>query len=121
MDRHYKRIFCRLILLALAAGLLAAAVAMKTPCLIRSMSGIPCPTCGMTRAWLACLRLDFQEAFSYHPMFWSIPVLALVYVLDGLPLPGKKASGAVYIAVLLGFGVTWLIRTVFFLSGIPTV
>ena len=38
-------------------------------CVFRLMTGIPCPGCGMTRAWLAALRLDFAAAFAYHPLF----------------------------------------------------
>lgn len=30
----------------------------------------------MSRAWIAALRLDFRGAFSFHPVFWSLPVLA---------------------------------------------
>ena len=121
MDRQYKRIVCRITLLALAAGVLLVAVRLKIPCLIRSISGIPCPTCGMTRAWLACLRMDFQAAFSYHPMFWGIPALALAFLLDGFAFPGKKATSVIYVIALLGFGATWLIRIVCLLCGIPTV
>ena len=33
-------------------------------CVFRLMTGIPCPGCGMTRAWLAALRLDFSAAFA---------------------------------------------------------
>ena len=34
---------------------------------------IPCPGCGMTRAHLAALRLDFPSAFFYHPL-WFLPI-----------------------------------------------
>ena len=34
-------------------------------CVFRLMTGIPCPGCGMTRAWLAALRLDFAAAFAF--------------------------------------------------------
>lgn len=43
-------------------------------CVFRLMTGIPCPGCGMTRAWLAALRLDFAAAFAYHPLFWVVPI-----------------------------------------------
>ena len=33
-------------------------------CIFRLMTGIPCPGCGMTRAWLAALRLDYAVASS---------------------------------------------------------
>ena len=43
-------------------------------CIFRLMTGIPCPGCGMTRAWLAALRLDYAAAFAYHPLFWVVPI-----------------------------------------------
>ena len=41
-------------------------------CLFRKLTGVPCPGCGMTRAHLAVLRLDFRAAFYYHPL-WMLP------------------------------------------------
>ena len=43
--------------------------------------GIPCPGCGMTRAFFALIRLDFEEAFYYHPLFPVVIVAAIVIVL----------------------------------------
>ena len=31
---------------------------------------IPCPGCGISRAYLAAARLDFKAAFTYHPLFF---------------------------------------------------
>ena len=44
-----------------------------TDCPFRFFFGISCPGCGMTRALLAALRLDFAAAFSYHPLFFLLP------------------------------------------------
>ncbi len=44
-------------------------------CPIRMITGIPCPACGMTRAWLSVIQLNFHEAISYHPLFWMGPPL----------------------------------------------
>lgn len=49
-------------------------------CPIRWLTGVSCPGCGMTRATLAALRLDFQAAFHYHPLFWLPPVALIVYL-----------------------------------------
>ena len=38
-------------------------------CLFRSIVGIPCPTCGMTRSSFALAHLDFFEAFRWNPLF----------------------------------------------------
>lgn len=67
-------------LLMLVAGILLFWVVMDWPCLVRYFTGVPCPSCGLSRAWLAVLRLDLSAAFSYHPMFWAVPALG-VYLL----------------------------------------
>lgn len=49
-------------------------------CPLRMIFGIPCPFCGMTRAHLAALRLDFAAAFSEHPLFpLGFPFLFLLF------------------------------------------
>jgi hypothetical protein len=121
MDRHWKRILPRIALLALVGAILLVAVWRETPCMIRQLTGVICPTCGMSRAWLACFRLEFRAAFFYHPMFWSIPVLALAFLLDGYAFPGKKATHVIYWVTLLGFALTWVIRILCSLHGIQTV
>ena len=47
-------------------------------CILRNIVGLPCPTCGMTRAYYALLGGDLHTAFSYHPLFWSVPVIGLL-------------------------------------------
>lgn len=55
-------------------------------CPIRRMTGISCPGCGMTRAVIAAFRLDFAEAFYYHPLFWILPFIAFGILLkDRIP------------------------------------
>lgn len=48
-----------------------------TGCPFRFFFGISCPGCGMTRALLAALRLDFAAAFSYHPVVFPAAVFPL--------------------------------------------
>ena len=48
-------------------------------CPIKFITGISCPGCGMTRAWLSLLlRGDLEAAFHYHPLFWIL--------IPGVPL-----------------------------------
>lgn len=47
-------------------------------CPIKFFTGVSCAGCGMTRAWLSLLRLDVKRAFTYHPLFWTLPLVALI-------------------------------------------
>ena len=47
-------------------------------CPIKFITGISCAGCGMTRAYLSFLHLDFREAFHYHPLFWLPPVFLVI-------------------------------------------
>ncbi len=42
-------------------------------CIIKHTTGISCPGCGMTRACISALRLDFAAAFAYHPLWIVLP------------------------------------------------
>ena len=51
-------------------------------CMFRRVTGLPCLTCGMSRAWLCALRLDFAGAFFWHPLFWTVPLIALALIFS---------------------------------------
>lgn len=110
---QYQRILCRTTLLCAVVAVLLVLVLLDTPCLFLRWTGIQCPGCGLSRAWMAALRLDLAAAFSFHPMFWALPVLALVYILDGCPFPGKVASNALYLLTLAGIVVNYLVTLLF--------
>lgn len=73
-------------------------------CPIKWVTGISCAGCGMTRAWLALLRLDFAQAFYYHPLFWLPPVaIVLIY------LNSKKNIKFYKISMLLIIGLSAIV------------
>lgn len=83
---------------------------LKLPCLIQYFFHIPCPGCGMTRAVLAALRLDFAAAFQLHPMFWSLPILGVYLLVDGGIFKSRKANTALLLALGTGFLAAWFIK-----------
>ena len=44
-------------------------------CLYKRFFGIPCPGCGLTRAFQSLLSGDLRKAFYYHPLWWALPLL----------------------------------------------
>ena len=51
-------------------------------CPISDIIGIKCPTCGITRAVISLLKLDFKASFNYHPL--AVPVVMAVWLLLNL-------------------------------------
>lgn len=49
-------------------------------CPIRNITGLPCPGCGMTRAFLSLAKFDLAAALEYHPLFWLIPLIFIVVI-----------------------------------------
>ncbi len=75
---------------------------LKIPCIFKTITGLECLGCGMTRAVLSAIKLDFKSAFSCHIMFWSVPILVLLLFKDGRIFKNRYLNFTLYI--LLGFG-----------------
>ncbi len=55
-----------------AAGALLILLLGDYNCAIRRLTGVPCPGCGMTRAALCLLQLDFFGAWQLQPMIYLL-------------------------------------------------
>lgn len=82
----------------------------KIPCIFQHFFGIPCPGCGMTRAIQSALVLDFKSAFSYHLMFFSVPVLYLYFLFNGNLFKNKVINRIVLTVIVIGFTVDWIVN-----------
>lgn len=63
-------------------------------CTFRSLTGVPCPTCGTTRTAVALLELDPVRALHTNPLAAAVGIalvvggmLALVWAVFSWPLP----------------------------------
>lgn len=70
------------ILTGILAVLAAIWLIVRPGCPVRDLTGIPCPGCGMSRAWGLALEPDLAGAMEMHPMFWSIPVFFWLFWHD---------------------------------------
>ena len=78
-------------------------------CPIRLVFGIPCPGCGMTRAWLLAIRLRFAGAFNMHPLFLLAPPLILLAFSSR-----RRRAGEVGLTVIIvAFLITYVVRMVY--------
>lgn len=47
------------------------------PCVFHSVTDVPCPGCGMTRACIALSQANFVDAWYYHPFSFLIVILCI--------------------------------------------
>ena len=112
-----------LLWLAAAAGALAlrplwlALAPHLRPCIFRSWTAVPCPTCGTTRAATAFLEGNLWAAFAANPLaaiggclFVVGAPLAALWAVSRWPIPKLEmpSLGWTRICVLLLVVVNWL-------------
>lgn len=91
--------FRKLIILIALFSLFSSIISTRSSCIFINIIGVPCLTCGMTRAYSAALKLNFKAAFYYHPLFWIIPIF--IYKINI-----KIYFYTIFILLLI----TWVVR-----------
>ncbi len=81
-------------------------------CLIKALSGIPCPTCGMTRAYKALLKGDLVLAFIYNPAFPTYPAAIIFCILTLVSKKRKRLFATLFFAMIFILFAVWLIRLI---------
>lgn len=108
--KRIKELKNKLLLTVVYAAILIVFWCFRLPCLFKHFLGIECIGCGMSRAFFAVLRLDFALAFSYHPMFWSVPIAYLYFLFDGKLFGKKFLDRTILILIALGFIINWIVK-----------
>lgn len=78
---------------------------MNFACIWKKLFKTICPGCGFTRALICVSRLDFQKAFYYHPLFWTLPILIYCYVGRN-----SKIKNLTLVVIVILFLLVWLYR-----------
>ena len=66
-------------------------IKFKIPCIFKEIFNIPCPSCGMTRAFISILKFNFIDAIKYNIL--SIPLFILIilyYILNIIDIISNK-------------------------------
>ena len=72
-------------------------------CPILYVLGIPCPTCGVSRALFAFIMLDFKKYFYYHPL--AIPLVVAVFLMLHIKLLKQKKLVYCFVFIVLTLNV----------------
>lgn len=81
-------------------------------CYFKSLTGIPCPGCGLTRAYLALFKGNLSKAFFYHPLF-IVPVIVLLYFI--IPKFKNSKHNSIFVsAICIIFIGTYIVRMILF-------
>ena len=100
---------------ALAFLLVAVWVIFDRECLFKRVFSIPCVTCGMTRAVISVLKLDFRSAFQYHPLVFTLPLLYWTVVTELEPFKNKRINRITVASLISAFLAVWAVRLVVYL------
>ena len=81
------------VLFALAALIVAG---LPWPCPLKITTGLPCPSCGLTRAARLALRGDFAGATAMHPLWFVVlPACAAAAIAECVAFARTRAWGTV--------------------------
>lgn len=116
-QKWVRVVLTHVLLVGIVAALLTtASLLLGHACPTYLIFGICCPFCGMTRAHLSALQLDFASAFAYHPAFFA--GLPFLWVLVHQRLFQSKWQKVLWwvLVGLLGatLGVTYIVRLCIF-------
>lgn len=103
------------VFLAITAAYIALELALggDVPCYFKATLGIPCPGCGLTRAFLSLLEGDPASAFFYHPLFFMAPLVAIVVIFkDVASIKKLYRSQLFWWGLVALFLVQWAVRMV---------
>ncbi|MCF7927104.1 MAG: DUF2752 domain-containing protein [Candidatus Izimaplasma sp.] len=79
---------------------------MSEICIVKIITGLPCPFCGITRASLHLLTFQFAGAFYYHPLVFLLPFVVLIVSLRHIHVFNKlyfsKSFWGILLILLIG-------------------
>ena len=79
-------------------------------CVFLKVAGIPCPGCGMTRAVLSIIRLDFVQAFKDNVVIFFMPYIG-IYVLCDFK---HKIHKVLLLMIVIIAIINWLVKIILF-------
>ncbi len=100
----------RLMLILLVGITVSLNTVLKVGCLLKAIFHVPCPVCGMTRAYLSLLRLDFKAAVNYNPAVFVFPIICLFGILAAADKKREKIWLIAFLSAIAVLIIIWIIR-----------
>lgn len=88
-------------------------------CPIKRITGISCAGCGMSRALLAAVHLQFDKAFYYHPLFWLCPIIIVLYAWWEKISPAIRKH--IFRLIIISFCFVYVLRLFFIKNNIVVI
>lgn len=73
-------------------------------CIFRTITGIPCPGCGLTRAAKSLITLKFREAFDYNAFIYPIVIMAFIAFINRYIRRVKQPAWFYTAVIIIAFG-----------------
>ncbi len=83
----------------------------NTTCVFLKFIGIPCPGCGMTRAFISLINLDFIKAIKYNIVVFFMPYIFMYIFLDFK----NKIHNIFLIIIAVIAIINWLIKIILYI------
>lgn len=90
-----------------AVCLIIALFYLSFGCPFRFLTGISCPGCGISRALMSLLKLDFADAFHFNPVIFAMPVFAVLFFVFRKQ---NKKTAVTFGIMCLCLGVVYIYR-----------
>ena len=89
-----------------------------TVCLFKGLTGLPCPTCGSTRAVARLFGLDVAGALAMNPLVTAVAVVIAAWAIVDLALLPSRRSLRLDLSPRLGHLLRALALVAFFLNWV---
>lgn len=100
-------------LLGILAVILLIVIFLDVGCVIRKVTGFPCPGCGTTRAWLNLFKGHVVDAFYWHPLFWlTVPLLLVAVIRQQNLFRSSRMNRFFWLSVAVMYLTVYVVRMV---------
>lgn len=85
-----------------------------TNCFVQYFIGYPDPMDGMSRAYRSLFHFDIVGAFTWHPLFWTVPIITFIYTFREFNIWGRINYSKIYFyGIIALYFIVYIIRMIY--------